>query len=254
MKLISWNVNGLRACLKKGFAGYLEAERPDIICLQEVKAFPDQVPYDFPEDMRVFWNPAEKPGYSGTLMATRLPVKSHRLGMGIDAHDKEGRVIALELEDLWVATVYTPNSQNELRRLPYREQEWDPAFLAFMKELEQEKPVVFCGDLNVAHREIDLANPKSNRRNAGFTDEERAGFDRILEAGFLDTFREFYPDEPGQYSWWSYRGGARKRNVGWRIDYVCASASLKPRLKRAFIRQEVMGSDHCPVGLEFSAD
>jgi len=252
MKLISWNVNGLRACLKKGFAEFVEAEQPDIICLQEIKAFPDQVPYDFPGDMEVFWNSAKKPGYSGTLLATRLPVKSHRLGLGIDKHDQEGRVIAVELEDLWVATVYTPNSQNELRRLPYRETEWDPAFLSFMKELEQDKPVVFCGDLNVAHREIDLANPKSNRRNAGFTDEERAGFDRILDAGFLDTFREFYPDEPDQYSWWSYRAGARKRNVGWRIDYVCASASLKPRLKGAFIQQGVFGSDHCPVGLELT--
>ncbi len=252
MNIISWNVNGLRACLKKGFAEFVEAEQPDILCLQETKAFPDQVPYDFPSDMEVFWNPARKPGYSGTLIASRVPVRSHRLGIGIEKHDQEGRVIALELEDIWVVTVYTPNSQNELRRLPYREQEWDPDFLAYVRELEQDKPVVFCGDLNVAHREIDLSNPKSNRRNAGFTDEERAGFDRILEAGFLDTFREFYPEATEQYSWWSYRAGARKRNVGWRIDYVCASAALQPRLKQAFIRQEVMGSDHCPVGLELA--
>lgn len=250
MKIVSWNVNGIRACLKKGFADFVEAERPDILCLQETKAFPDQVPYEFPEDYRVFWNPAKKPGYSGTLLATKAPVLSHRLGMGDERHDREGRVIAVEHPDFWVATVYTPNSQNELRRLPYRTGEWDVAFLAYMKELERHKPVVFCGDLNVAHREIDLANPRSNRKNAGFTDEERAGFDRIVEAGFTDSFRHFYPDRTEAYSWWSYRAGARKRNVGWRIDYVCVSHSLAPRLADAFIRAEVTGSDHCPVGVE----
>jgi len=248
--IISWNVNGIRACLKKGFAESVEALNPDVLCLQEIKAFPDQVPYDFPEDMQVFWNPAKKPGYSGTLIATRLPVLSHQLGLGIEEHDQEGRVVILELESFWMVTVYTPNSQNELRRLDYRTQEWDVAFLAKMKELEESKPVVFCGDLNVAHKEIDLKNPKSNRRNAGFTDEEREGFDHILEAGFLDTFREFYPDAVDEYSWWSYRGGARSRNVGWRIDYVCTSASLKPNLQEATIHQDILGSDHCPVGLK----
>jgi len=249
-KLISWNVNGLRACLKKGFAEFVEEAKPDILCLQETKAFPAQVPYEFPSDMEVFWNPAQKPGYSGTVLATRLPVRSHRLGMGIEKHDAEGRVIAVEHDDFWVVTVYTPNSQNELRRLPYRSEEWDVDFLSYMRELERDKPVVFCGDLNVAHTEIDLANPTPNRKNAGFTDEERAGFDRIVEAGFVDTFRELYPEVTEQYSWWSYRGGARKRNVGWRIDYVCMSPALRPRLKEAFILQEVMGSDHCPVGVE----
>jgi exodeoxyribonuclease-3 len=253
MKLISWNVNGLRAVIGKNFAAELAAMDADILCLQETKARPDQVVFDWPEDMRVIWNPAQKPGYSGTLLATRLPVLSEQIGIGMPQHDREGRVITVEHPDFFVVTVYTPNSQNELRRLDYRTREWDRDFLAYCKELEDSKPVIFCGDLNVAHKEIDLANPASNRRNAGFTDEERAGFDAILEAGFLDTFREMHPDLPEQYSWWSYRAGARARNIGWRIDYVCISAVLRGKLRKAFILPEVMGSDHCPVGVELDA-
>lgn len=248
IKIISWNVNGIRACLKKGFAEFVEAEQPDILCLQEIKAFPAQVPYEFPAEYQVIWNPARKPGYSGTLVATKLPILRQEMGIGIEKHDQEGRVIAVEHPDFWMVTVYTPNSKNELQRLPYRSEEWDVDFLAYMKKLEQSKPVVFCGDLNVAHQEIDLANPRSNHKNAGFTDEERAGFDNIVEAGFVDSFRALHPDELGAYSWWSYRAAARTRNVGWRIDYVCLSPTLRPDLEQAFIRQDVMGSDHCPVG------
>ncbi|MGA0334364.1 MAG: exodeoxyribonuclease III [Kiritimatiellia bacterium] len=248
-KIISWNVNGLRACLKKGFADYVAAEQPDILCLQEIKAFPDQVPYSFPEEYTVIWHPARKPGYSGTLLATKLPVLQQRLGLGIEKHDQEGRVIAVEHPDFWMVTVYTPNSKNELQRLPYRSEEWDVDFLAYLKELEKSKPVVFCGDLNVAHQEIDLARPNDNHFSAGFTDEERRGFDNIVGAGFIDTFRALHPEARDEYSWWSYRAGARKRNVGWRIDYVCLSPSLAPGLREAFIRQEIEGSDHCPVGV-----
>jgi exodeoxyribonuclease-3 len=252
IKIISWNVNGIRACLKKGFAEFVEAEQPDILGLQETKAFPDQVPYEFPPDYQVVWNSAKKPGYSGTLLATRLPVLDRRLGMGIEKHDQEGRVIAVEHPDFWVVTVYTPNSKDGLLRLPYRSEEWDVAFLAYMKELESSKPVIFCGDLNVAHQEIDLANPKSNHKNAGFTDEERAGFDHIVDAGFIDSFRALHPDQRDAYSWWSYRAASRARNVGWRIDYVCLSPVLLPKLEQSFIRQDVMGSDHCPVGITLS--
>ncbi len=251
-KLISWNVNGLRAALKKDFAASMEAAAPDILCLQEIKAQPAQVDYRWPEDMTVFWNPALKPGYSGTLLATRLPVISQRNGIGMEKHDREGRVITVEHPEYFVVTVYTPNSQNELRRLPYRTEEWDRDFLAYVKELEQDKPVIFCGDLNVAHKEIDLANPASNHRNPGFTDEERTGFENILEAGFVDSFRALHPDKAEQYTWWSYRTRARERNVGWRIDYVCISQSLRPRLHDAFIRPDIHGSDHCPVGVEIS--
>jgi exodeoxyribonuclease-3 len=248
-KILSWNVNGIRACLKKGFADYVEAEQPDIICLQEIKAFSDQVPYEFSDEYTVIWNSAKKPGYSGTLLATKLPVLDQRLGLGDEKHDQEGRVIAVEHEDFWMATVYTPNSKNELQRLPYRSAEWDVDFLAHVKELEKTKPVVFCGDLNVAHQEIDLARPANNHKSAGFTPEERMGFDNIVAAGFLDTFRALHPDAEEEYSWWSYRAAARKRNVGWRIDYVCVSPELQPRLKEAFIQQDVHGSDHCPVGV-----
>ncbi len=249
MKLISWNVNGIRACLKKGFADYIEEEAPDILGLQEVKALPEQVDYEFPSEYEVIWYPAERRGYSGTLLATKLPVLRHELGIGIPEHDKEGRVVSVEHEDFWVVTVYTPNSKDGLQRLDYRHQEWDPFFLGYMKELQEEKPVIFCGDLNVAHQEIDLARPKDNHKSAGFTDEEREGFDNIVGAGFIDSFRELHPDTRDVYSWWSYRARARERNVGWRIDYFCLSPELKPRLSEAFVRMDVMGSDHCPVGI-----
>jgi len=249
MKLISWNVNGIRAVLGKGFGDFVSAQDPDVLCLQETKARPEQVPYLWPADYKVFWNSAKKPGYSGTCIATRLAPLDVRYGIGMEEHDQEGRVISVELPDCWVVTVYTPNSQDELRRLDYRSRQWDVAFLAYVKELEQTKPVVFCGDLNVAHKEIDLANPQSNRRNPGFTDEERMGFDKIVEAGFIDSFRALHPDLPQQYTWWSYRTNARARNVGWRIDYVCLSAALRPRLREAFILPDVHGSDHCPVGV-----
>ena len=248
--MISWNVNGLRACLKKGFAEVVEEQNADVWCLQETKAFPEQVPYEFPEDYTVFWNPAVKPGYSGTLIATRLPVLSSSIGMNIEKHDQEGRVITVEDENFWLVTVYTPNSKDGLKRLPYRSEEWDVDFLAYVKGLEATKPVIFCGDLNVAHREIDLARPDANHFSAGFSDEERAGFDNIVSAGFVDSYRHLYPDTTEAYSWWSYRGGARARNVGWRIDYFCLSESLAPAISEAFILADVMGSDHCPVGID----
>lgn len=247
MHVASWNVNGIRSCVRKGGDAWLRGCGADVICLQETRAFPEQVDLDLP-GYDAYWNPAEKPGYSGVAILTRREPLEVTAGLGIAELDGEGRVITAEFDDLYVASVYTPNSQKELRRLDYREHRWDPAFLEHMGELAAHKPVVFCGDLNVAHREIDLANPRSNRRNAGFTDEERAGFDRILAAGFVDTFREFEAG-PGHYTWWSNRPGVRERNVGWRIDYVVASADLKPRLGRAAIHPEVMGSDHCPVSV-----
>ena len=253
MRLISWNVNGIRAVLKKNFTEFLADYQPDILCLQETKARPEQV--DLPLEMNgyhAYWNAAEKAGYSGTAIFTRREPIHVTNGMGIDEHDREGRVITAEFEHFYLVTVYTPNSQNELRRLPYRER-WDAAFLAYCQSLEKNKPVIFCGDLNVAHREIDLARPKQNRRNAGFSDEERAGFDRITEAGFIDTFRHFYPDIEGTYSWWSYRAGARGKNIGWRIDYFCVSPGLLEQIQQAEILTDVLGSDHCPVMLEISA-
>ena len=249
MKIISWNVNGLRAAIKKGFMDFLIEADPDILCLQEVKALPDQISVDFPEHYHAFWNPAKKKGYSGTLTLSKHEPISVKNGINLDKHDEEGRVLTTEHDDFYLVNVYTPNSQNELRRLPYREKEWDVDFLKYVKKLEKKKPVVFCGDLNVAHKEIDIARPKQNRRNPGFTDEERAGMDNIINAGFIDTFREFN-QEPEQYSWWSYRAGARAKNVGWRLDYVCISSTLHSRLTDGFILQEVMGSDHCPVGIE----
>ncbi len=247
MKILSWNVNGIRAAQKKGFADFMAESNPDIICLQETKARPEQVELDLPE-YHQYWNSAEKKGYSGTAIFTKEEPLSVKNDMDIPEHDTEGRVIAAEYSDYYLVTVYTPNAKRGLLRLDYRSQSWDPDFLAYMKELEKNKPVIFCGDLNVAHTEIDLANPKSNRKNAGFTDEERAGFDNILAAGFIDTFREF-ESGGGHYTWWSYIGGARARNVGWRIDYFCISPALRPRLQSAFILSDVMGSDHCPVGI-----
>ncbi len=248
MKLISWNVNGLRACVTKGFLDFFREIDADIFCIQESKLQEGQI--DLPlEGYYQYWNYAEKKGYSGTAVFTKKEPLSVAYGIGIPEHDREGRVITLEYEAFWLVTVYTPNSQNELARLDYR-MEWEDAFLAYLKRLEEKKPVVFCGDLNVAHREIDLKNPKTNRRNAGFTDEERGKFSRILENGFIDTFRYFYPDQEQIYSWWSYRFRAREKNAGWRIDYFCVSRCLEDRLEDAGILTEVMGSDHCPVELD----
>lgn len=247
MKLISWNVNGIRAAINKGFLDFYNNSDSDILCVQETKARPEQVDFDL-NGYHQYWNSAEKKGYSGTAVFTREEPLDVRLGMNIPEHDSEGRVITLEFPEFFLINVYTPNSQRGLARLAYRGKKWDVDFLKYTKSLEKKKPVVFCGDLNVAHKEIDLANPKNNRKNAGFTDEERAGFDNIVAAGFIDTFREFN-QEPGQYSWWSYRMNARARNIGWRIDYFCISNDLCPKLKDAFILPEIMGSDHCPVGI-----
>ena len=237
-KMISWTVNGLRACVGKG----LDA---DIFCIQESKLQEGQIELDLP-GYRQYWNYAEKKGYSGTAMFTKEEPVSVSYGLGIPEHDKEGRVITAEFDDYYVVTCYTPNSQDGLKRLDYR-MEWEDAFLSYLKKLEEKKPVVFCGDLNVAHKEIDLKNPKTNRKNAGFTDEEREKFTRLLDAGFIDTWRYFNPDLEGVYSWWSYRFSARQKNAGWRIDYFCVSDSLKDRLVSVAIHTDVMGSDHCPV-------
>lgn len=252
MRLISWNVNGIRAVLKKNFTEFVTEHQPDVLCLQETKARPEQV--DLPLEMggyHAYWNAAEKPGYSGTAIFSKTPPLSVTYGIGIDEHDTEGRVITAEYDDFFLVTVYTPNSQNELRRLPYR-QRWNTDFLAYCKDLEKTKPVIFCGDLNVAHQEIDLARPKQNRKNAGFSDQERADFDAILAAGFVDSFRHFYPDKTEAYSWWSYRAGARGKNIGWRLDYFCVSAPFMKHVKKADILADVLGSDHCPVVLELS--
>jgi len=246
MKFVSWNVNGIRAAVKKGAMDFFESSAADFICLQETKATAEIVKsFEWGSDRFVFANEAVKKGYSGTAIVSRAEPVSVRFGMGEDRHDQEGRLVTLEYDDFFLLTVYTPNSQNELKRLDYR-QEWDRDFLSFVRELESQKPVIFCGDLNVAHTEDDLANPKSNRRNAGFTDEERSGFDAILEAGYVDTFREFTQGK-GHYSWLSYRAGARARNVGWRIDYFLISTALRPRLSSAHILPDILGSDHCPV-------
>ena len=250
MKLISWNVNGLRSVLKKNFLEWLETENADIVCLQETRCTPDDVEQLWPAAYATHWNVAEKRGYSGTAIFTRVPPLSVTRGIGIEEHDHEGRVLTAEFHDFHLVNVYTPNSQRELTRLAYR-QKWDQDFLKYIKRLEKKKPVVFCGDLNVAHTEIDLANPKSNHKNHGFTPEERAGFSAILKAGYLDSFREF-EKAGGHYTWWTPMGGARSRNVGWRIDYFVVSSSLRPRLQSAFIRSKVLGSDHCPVGIELS--
>jgi exodeoxyribonuclease-3 len=254
-KLISWNVNGLRAALKKGFEGFLDSESPDVICLQETKISHDLVDdFAFVGYPHSYWNCAQKKGYSGTAILSQTAPLSVQYGLGIEKHDQEGRVITAEFDDYFLVTVYTPNAQGHdankrPKRLDYRTQEWDVDFLAHCKALEASKPVIFCGDLNVAHQAIDLTNPKPNRKNAGFTDEERAGFDAIVEAGFVDSFRHLYPDATERYSWWSYRAGARARNIGWRIDYFCTSESLTPQIKDAQILDQVLGSDHCPVAL-----
>ena len=246
-KLISWNVNGLRACMQKGFPEFMERESPDAICLQETKLQEGQIDLALPGYYQ-FWNYAEKKGYSGTAVFTKEEPLSVSRGIGIPEHDTEGRVLALEYGDHYLVTVYVPNAKEDLSRLAYR-MEWEDAFLAYILGLQEKKPVLYCGDLNVAHKEIDLKNPKPNRGHAGFTDEERAKFDRVLETGLIDTFRYFYPDKEQAYSWWSYRFRAREKNAGWRIDYFIASASLAGRLQDALIYADVFGSDHCPVGL-----
>lgn len=245
MKFISWNVNGLRACCEKGFREAFAVLDADFFCLQETKMQAGQLDLSFP-GYESYWNYAEKKGYSGTAVFTRHTPLSVRYGMGVEEHDHEGRVITLEMPDFFLVTVYVPNSQDELRRLEYR-MRWEDDFRTFLLQLDARKPVVVCGDLNVAHQEIDLRNPKTNRRNAGFTDEEREKFGRLLEAGFTDTFRHFYPDVEEAYSWWSYRFRAREKNAGWRIDYFLVSSRLVPRLAGASIHNEVFGSDHCPV-------
>lgn len=249
MKFISWNVNGIRACVQKGFLDFFKEADADIFCIQESKMQEGQLDLEL-DGYHQYWNYAEKKGYSGTAIFTKEEPLSVQYGIGVEEHDKEGRVITLEFEEFYFITVYTPNSQNELARLPYR-MEWETAFLTYLKQLEKRKPVIFCGDLNVAHQEIDLKNPKTNRKNAGFTDEERQKFTELLDAGFIDTFRYFYPDVEEVYSWWSYRFSARAKNAGWRIDYFVVSESLKDRLVDAKILTDVMGSDHCPVVLEF---
>ena len=248
MKLISWNVNGLRACVQKGFLDIFKELDADMFCIQESKLQEGQISLEL-EGYHQYWNYAIKKGYSGTAIFTRREPMSVAYGIGIEEHDQEGRVITLEFAEFYLVTVYTPNSQSELARLDYR-MRWEDAFLSYLKGLEEKKPIVFCGDLNVAHKEIDLKNPKTNRKNAGFTDEERGKFSTLLGQGFIDIYRYFYPDQEGIYSWWSYRFQARKKNAGWRIDYFCVSESLKEKLVDAKIHTEIMGSDHCPVELD----
>ncbi len=248
MKLISWNVNGLRACVEKGFMDFFKEIDADIFCIQESKLQEGQIELDLPGYYQ-YWNYAEKKGYSGTAIYTKEEPLSVSYGIGIEEHDKEGRVITLEFEDFYMVTVYTPNSQRELTRLDYR-MAWEDDFRAYLCGLAGKKGVIVCGDMNVAHKEIDLKNPKTNRRNAGFTDEEREQFTKLLDAGFIDTFRYFYPEAEGCYSWWSYMRNARATNAGWRIDYFCVSKQLEDRLKDAKIHSQVFGSDHCPVELE----
>lgn len=251
LKLISWNVNGLRAQVRKGFLEKLEALDPDILCLQEIKLSEGQLALDL-EHYEEYYNYAKRKGYSGTAIFTKKKPLSVTYGIGIPEHDQEGRVITMAFESFILVTCYTPNSKRGLERLDYR-QVWEDAFLAYLKKLEEDKPVVVCGDLNVAHNDIDLANPASNHKNAGFTDEERAKFNQLLDNGFIDTFRYFHPDETEAYTWWSNFANSRARNIGWRIDYFLASEALKPRLISASIHADVMGSDHCPVELQLEA-
>ncbi len=250
MRLVSWNVNGLRAVLKKGFAEFIADARPDVLCLQEVRARPEQIDLALP-GYALLWHPAERPGYAGTAVFTRTAPRSVARGLGLRTPDPEGRVLTVEFDAFQLVNVYTPNAQRGLTRLAYRLR-WDAAFRRYLRRLERIKPVVFCGDLNVAHREIDLARPAANAGNPGFTPQERAAFDRLLRDGYLDTFRVFTPDG-GHYTWWAQFANARARNIGWRIDYFCLSAALRPRLAAARIRADVYGSDHCPVTLELDA-
>ena len=252
MKLTTWNVNGIRSAMDKGLRDYLLMGDADVICLQETKAQSEQVDLNGFPGYRAIWNSAQKKGYSGTLVLTRLPETGHSLGLGVDEHDNEGRVITVEFPAFHLVNVYTPNSQAELARLPYRLR-WDEAFLRHLKDLEKSKPVLVCGDLNCAHKEIDLANPKSNRKNPGFSDEERASFDHFIASGFVDVFREFDPN-PGRYTWWTMRtgGSAREKNIGWRLDYWLASQSLRPQLQSCTIRADIYGSDHCPVEMTWA--
>lgn len=248
LKFVSWNVNGLRACMKKGFMDTFNTLNADIFCLQETKMQPGQLDLDLP-GYHQYWNSAEKKGYSGTAIFTKQKPLSETYGLGIEEHDHEGRVITLEFDQFYMICVYTPNSQRELARLAYRMQ-WEDAFRQYLTELNHKKPVIMCGDLNVAHNEIDLKNPKTNRKNAGFTDEERNKMTELLNAGFIDTFRYLYPDKTGIYSWWSYMRKARENNAGWRIDYFIVSDTLKDKIINADIHNEFYGSDHCPVSLE----
>ncbi|TJX68180.1 exodeoxyribonuclease III [Soehngenia saccharolytica] len=250
MRLVSWNVNGLRAIMKKGFIESVKKLNPDILCIQETKMQEGQLDLDVDlEEYEKYFNSAQKKGYSGTAVFTKVKPISVNYGMNKEEHDKEGRIITAEYDDFYLVNVYTPNSKTELERLEYR-MVWEDEFRHFLKELEKKKPVIICGDLNVAHKEIDLKNPSSNRKSAGFTDEERNKFTELLEAGFIDTFRFFYPDKEGAYTWWSYLTKARERNAGWRIDYFLVSESLKDRLVDAKIHSDIYGSDHCPVELE----
>lgn len=248
MKLISWNVNGLRACVQKGFLDFFHEADADIFCVQETKLQEGQIQLEL-EGYEQYWNYAEKKGYSGTAVFTKKTPLSVRYGIGMEEHDREGRVITLEYEKFFFVTVYTPNSQSELARLDYR-MKWEDDFLAYLKSLEETKPAIYAGDLNVAHQEIDLKNPKTNRKNAGFTDEERAKFSNVLASGMIDTYRYFYPEQTGIYSWWSYRFKAREKNAGWRIDYFIVSEALKDLLQDAKIHTDILGSDHCPVELD----
>ncbi|MDY3276168.1 MAG: exodeoxyribonuclease III [Agathobacter sp.] len=248
MKLVSWNVNGLRACVQKNFMEDFKKLDADVFCLQETKLQEGQIDLDLP-GYEQYWNYAEKKGYSGTAVFTKKTPLSVTYGIGVEEHDHEGRVITVEFEEFYLVTVYTPNSQNELKRLDYR-MEWENAFRAYLLALKEKKGVIVCGDMNVAHKEIDLKNPKTNRQNAGFTDEERAKMTELLDSGFVDSFRYFYPDAEGIYSWWSYRFQARAKNAGWRIDYFLVSEELAERMDSASIHTDILGSDHCPVELQ----
>lgn len=251
--LISWNVNGLRAILQKGFGEFLRGCGAEVVCLQEIKARPDQIEdMAWAEGWEVCWNPAQKPGYSGTATLSRVPVVSHHAGMGNPSHDAEGRILTTEFPGFYLVNVYVPNAQRELTRLTYRAKEWSPAFLGYLRDLERSKPVVVCGDMNVAHQEVDLARARENVGNAGFTAEERACFQEMLDAGWVDSFRHFHQNG-GHYTWWSYQNQARPRNIGWRIDYFLVSQKLRPVMEGAAIHPEIMGSDHCPVSLRLAA-